>query len=64
MDAYDAAMYLSLALAAGSLILYVWWGAVHGAFLDPGLVPTTLVFGLLGLVGAYAAKLEGERSRS
>lgn len=64
MDAYDAAMFLSLALAVGTLIVYVWWGAAHGAFLDPGLVPTALVFTLLGLGGALAAKLEGERARS
>lgn len=49
---------LSLLLAVGMAAFYLWWGAVHGAFLDPGLLPTTIVIVLLGLLGAYATKLE------
>lgn len=54
--------YLSLALAVGSVMVYVVWGATNDAFLDPGLVPTTVVFAAIGLLGAYVAKLEAKRS--
>lgn len=64
MDAYDATMYLALALAVAMAVVYLAWGATYGAFLDPGLLSTVGVFGLLGLFGAYAAKLEGEKARA
>lgn len=55
--------YASLALAAAFFLMYVWWAATHNAWTDPGLVPTVVVFILLGLLGAYAAKLEGEKPK-
>lgn len=54
--------YLSLALAVGSILVYLVWAVTNDAFLDAGLVPTTVVFAAIGLLGAYAAKLEAKRS--
>lgn len=56
--------YGALALAAAGGLLYLWWGATRDAFLDMGLLPTVTVFILLGLLGAYAAKLEAEKAEA